>query len=37
VEALRRRGLPVCAFVRREHERADALRAIGALVIFAKP
>ena len=33
VEALRRRGLPVRALVRREDERADALRALGAEVV----
>ena len=33
VEILRRRGLPVRALVRREDERADALRAIGAEVL----
>jgi uncharacterized protein YbjT (DUF2867 family) len=33
VEALRRRGLPVRALVRREDERADALRATGAEVV----
>ena len=32
VEALRKRGLPVCALVRREDERAAALRATGAEV-----
>jgi NAD(P)H dehydrogenase (quinone) len=32
VETLRRRDMPVRAFVRREDERADALRAIGAEV-----
>jgi uncharacterized protein YbjT (DUF2867 family) len=35
VEALRRRGLPVRALVRREDERADALRAAGAEVVVA--
>lgn len=35
VEALQRRGLPVRAMVRREDERAEALRAIGAEVIVA--
>src|SRR5262245_53001818 len=35
VEALRRRGLPVRALVRREHERAEALRATGAEVVVA--
>jgi NAD(P)H dehydrogenase (quinone) len=33
VEALRRRGLPVRALVRREDERAEALRATGAEVV----
>src|SRR5262245_11652487 len=33
VEMLRRRGLPVRALVRREDERADALRALGAEVV----
>jgi NAD(P)H dehydrogenase (quinone) len=33
VEILRRRGLPVRALVRREDERADALRALGAEVV----
>src|SRR5262245_18802480 len=33
VETLRRRGLPVRALVRREDERADALRALGAEVV----
>ena len=33
VEALRRRDLPVRALVRREDERADALRALGAEVV----
>ena len=33
VEALRRRELPVRALVRREDERADALRALGAEVV----
>ncbi len=33
VEALRRRGLPVRALVRREDERAAALRATGAEVV----
>src|SRR5262245_49756644 len=33
VEALRRRGLPVRALVRRDDERADALRAAGAEVV----
>ena len=33
VETLLRRGLPVRAFVRREDERADALRALGAEVM----
>jgi uncharacterized protein YbjT (DUF2867 family) len=33
VETLRRRGLPVRAVVRREDERADALRALGAEVV----
>src|SRR5215831_12479606 len=33
VEALRRRDLPVRALVRREDERADALRALGADVV----
>lgn len=33
VESLRRRGLPVRALVRREDERADALRAVGAEVV----
>src|SRR5271170_7562133 len=33
VERLRRRGLPVRALVRREDQRADALRATGAEVI----
>jgi uncharacterized protein YbjT (DUF2867 family) len=33
VEALRLRGLPVRALVRREDERADALRALGAEVV----
>src|SRR5438105_1087028 len=33
VEALRRRGLPVRATVRREDERAEALRATGAEVV----
>src|SRR5436305_13251541 len=33
VAALRRRGLPVRALVRREDERADALRASGAEVV----
>jgi uncharacterized protein YbjT (DUF2867 family) len=33
VEALRRRGLPVRALVRREDERAQALRAAGAEVV----
>jgi len=37
VEALRRRGLPVRALVRREDERAAALRATGAEVIARKP
>jgi NAD(P)H dehydrogenase (quinone) len=35
VEALRRRDLPVRALVRREDERADALRATGAEVVVA--
>jgi uncharacterized protein YbjT (DUF2867 family) len=35
VEALQRRGLPVRAMVRREDERAEALRATGAEVIVA--
>ena len=35
VEALRRRGLPVRALVRREDERADALRATGVEVVVA--
>jgi len=35
VELLRQRGLPVRALVRREDERADALRAIGAEVVVA--
>jgi uncharacterized protein YbjT (DUF2867 family) len=35
VEALRRRGLPVRALVRREDERAEALRATGAEVVVA--
>src|SRR5262249_41947331 len=34
-EALRRRGLPVRALVRRDDERADALRAAGAEVVVA--
>lgn len=33
VELLRQRGLPVRAFVRREDERSDALRAIGAEIV----
>ena len=33
VESLRRRGLPVRALVRREDERAEALRATGAEVV----
>ena len=33
VEALRRRDLPVRALVRREDERAEALRALGADVV----
>jgi NAD(P)H dehydrogenase (quinone) len=33
VETLRRRGLPVRALVRREDERADALRTLGAEVV----
>src|SRR5262245_24826445 len=33
VEALRRRGMPVPALVRREDERAEALRATGAEVV----
>jgi nucleoside-diphosphate-sugar epimerase len=33
VEALRRRGLPVRALVRREDERAEALRGTGAEVV----
>ena len=33
VEALRRRGLPVRALVRRDDERADALRATGTEVV----
>ena len=33
VELLRKRGLPVRAFVRREDERADVLRATGAEVV----
>jgi nucleoside-diphosphate-sugar epimerase len=33
VEALRRRGLPVRALVRREDERSGALRATGAEVV----
>jgi hypothetical protein len=33
VELLRQRDLPVRAFVRREDERADALRAVGAEVV----
>src|SRR5262249_17900734 len=33
VEALRRRDLPVRALVRREDERADALRALGAEIV----
>ena len=33
VEALQRRGLPVRAMVRREDERAEALRATGAEVV----
>src|SRR5258705_13529867 len=33
VEALRRRGLPVRALVRREDERAEVLRATGAEVV----
>src|SRR5690348_237430 len=35
VEALRRRGLPVRALVRRDDERADALRGTGADVVVA--
>ena len=35
VEILRQRGLPVRALVRREDERSDALRAIGAEVVVA--
>ncbi|MGH9519287.1 MAG: NAD(P)H-binding protein [Terriglobales bacterium] len=35
VEALRRRDLPVRALVRREDERAEALRATGAEVVVA--
>jgi NAD(P)H dehydrogenase (quinone) len=35
VEALRQRGLPVRALVRREDERADALRAAGTEVVVA--
>ena len=35
VETLRRRGLPVRALVRREDERAAALRATGAEVVVA--
>jgi len=35
VKALRRRGLPIRALVRREDERADALRATGADVVVA--
>jgi uncharacterized protein YbjT (DUF2867 family) len=35
VEGLLRRGLPVRALVRRDDERADALRASGAEVVFA--
>jgi NAD(P)H dehydrogenase (quinone) len=34
VEALQRRGLPVRAMVRREDERAEALRATGAEVVI---
>src|SRR5919106_1615518 len=33
VEKLRQRGLPVRALVRREDERADALRSLGAEVV----
>src|SRR6516225_6766594 len=33
VEALRRRDLPVRALVRRDDQRADALRAVGAEVV----
>jgi NAD(P)H dehydrogenase (quinone) len=33
VESLRQRGLPVRALVRREDERADGLRGIGAKVV----
>src|ERR687886_398110 len=36
VEALRRRGLPVRALVRREDERAEALRATAAAVARAR-
>src|SRR4051812_12465140 len=35
VEALRRRGLPVRALVRRDDDRADALRATGTEVVVA--
>src|SRR4030088_1758750 len=34
VEALRRRNLPVRALVRREDNRAEALRAVGAQVVI---
>src|ERR1700752_1864617 len=35
VEALRRRGLPVRGLVRRDDDRADALRATGTEVVVA--